>query len=208
VISWIDAFIIPIAFSLGIDAFSVALSAGIFPTANARRRTFRLVFHFGLFQGGMTVLGWLGGRTVEPVVADFDHWIAFALLAYVGGRMLRSAWRGDQDECRDDPSRGLMLVLMSVSTSIDAFVVGLSLALAGAPILWPAVMIALVAAAMTFVGLRLGCRLSAVLGRPAGFMGGAVLILIGVQVVLSHCWANCTTVQLSRRARFHTRRSF
>jgi putative Mn2+ efflux pump MntP len=177
---------IPIAFSLGIDAFSVALSAGIFPTTSERRRAFRLVFHFGLFQGGMTVLGWLGGRTVEPAIADFDHWIAFALLVYVGGHMLRLAWRGNQDECRGDPSRGLMLVVMSVSTSMDAFAVGLSLALTGAPILWPAVVIALVAAGMTFVGLRLGCRLSTALGRPAEFIGGAVLILIGVQVVVSH----------------------
>jgi putative Mn2+ efflux pump MntP len=177
---------VPLAFSLGLDAFSVSLSASVFPTDDERRRTFRLVFHFGLFQGGMTLLGWLGGRTIEPIVADFDHWVAFALLAYVGGRMLRSAWRSDREDCREDPSRGMMLVLMSVGTSIDALAVGLSLALAGSSILLPSLMIGLVAAAMTYVGLKIGCRLGALFGRPVEFVGGLILIGIGVQVVISH----------------------
>jgi len=189
VISWIDVLVFPIAFSLGIDAFSVALSAGVFPTPNERRRTFRLVFHFGLFQGGMAFLGWLGGRTVASVVAGVEPWVAFGLLVYIGGRMLRSAWRGDAGDCGKDPSRGMLLVLMSVSTSIDALAVGLSLALAGSPIVVPSLIIGLVAAAMTYVGLKLGCRLSALLGRPAEFVAGVVLVLIGVQVVVSHLTA-------------------
>lgn len=168
------------------DAFSVALSASVFPTDNERRRTFRLVFHFGLFQGGMALLGWLGGRTIEPLVASYDHWVAFALLAYVGGRMLRSAWQSDGEGYVEDPSRGTMLVLMSVGTSIDALAVGLSLALTGNPILWPSLVIALVAATMTYVGLKLGHKLGVIFGRPVQFIGGLVLLAIGVRVVLSH----------------------
>jgi putative Mn2+ efflux pump MntP len=185
-VTWIDLIILPVAISLGIDAFSVALSAGVFPTENERRRTFRLVFHFGFFQGGMAALGWLGGHTIEPLIASFDHWLAFALLAYVGGRMLYSAWQNDEQDCRQDPSRGTMLVLMSIGTSIDALAVGLSLALAGSPILWPSLIIGLAAAAMTYVGLKLGCGLSAVFGRPVEFLGGLVLFGIGVRVLLSH----------------------
>jgi putative Mn2+ efflux pump MntP len=177
---------LPVAISLGVDAFSVALGAGVFPTDDERRRTFRLVFHFGLFQGGMTLLGWLGGHTVEPIIADFDHWIAFALLSYVGGRMLYAAWRDGGTGCRQDPSRGTMLVLMSVGTSIDALAVGLSFALAGVPVIWPSLLIGLVAAAMTYVGLRLGHRLSACFGRPVQFVGGVVLIAIGIRVLVSH----------------------
>ncbi len=185
-ITWTDLIILPVAISLGIDAFSVALSAGIFPSDDERRRTFRLVFHFGLFQGGMTLLGWLGGRTMESLIADFDHWIALALLTYVGGHMLHSAWRGDQEAHRQDPSRGIMLVLMSVGTSIDALAVGLSLALTGTHVLWPSLLIGVVASAMTYVGLNLGYRLGMMFGRPVEFMGGLVLIGIGVQVVVSH----------------------
>jgi putative Mn2+ efflux pump MntP len=185
-VAWVDLIILPLAISLGIDAFSVAMSAGVFPTDDERRRAFRLVFHFGLFQGGMTLLGWLGGRTMASLIADFDHWIALALLSYVGGHMMLSAWRGDQEGCRQDPSRGVMLVLMSVGTSIDALAVGLSLALAGSPVLWPSLVIGLVAAVMTYAGLNLGHKLGLMFGRPVEFMGGVVLIAIGVQVVVSH----------------------
>lgn len=185
-ITWADLIIVPLAISLGIDAFSVAMGAGTFPTDSERRRTFRLVFHFGLFQGGMALLGWLSGHTVEPIVADYDHWIAFLLLAYVGGRMLLLAWRGDADDLRDDPSRGSMLVLMSVGTSIDALAVGLSLALAGSQIFWPSVTISIVAAIMTYVGLRIGCKMGVMFGRPIQVVGGLVLIAIGVRVLVSH----------------------
>ena len=185
-INWADLIILPLAVSLGIDAFSVAMGAGTFPTDSERRRTFRLVFHFGLFQGGMALLGWLIGRTIEPVVAAFDHWIALFLLAYVGGRMILSAFRGDGDGLPDDPSRGSMLVLMSVGTSIDALAVGLSLALAGNQILWPSLTIAIVAAIMTYIGLKIGCRLGVMFGRPIQIIGGLVLIAIGVRVLVSH----------------------
>jgi putative Mn2+ efflux pump MntP len=177
---------LPLAVSLGIDAFSVAMGAGTFPTDSERRRTFRLVFHFGLFQGGMALLGWLVGRTVEPIVAAYDHWIALLLLAYVGGRMILAAFRDDGDAICEDPSRGSMLVLMSVGTSIDALAVGLSLALAGSQILWPSITIGIVAAIMTYVGLRIGCRLGMIFGRPIQIVGGLVLIAIGVRIVITH----------------------
>jgi putative Mn2+ efflux pump MntP len=183
---WTDLIFVPLAVSLGIDAFSVALGAGVFPTDDEARRTFRLVFHFGFFQGGMTLLGWFGGRTIEPLIASVDHWVAFALLAYVGGRMLRTAFRKDADHVPEDPSRGKLLVLMSVGTSIDALAVGLSLALAGTQILGPSLLIGIVAAVMTYVGLKLGHKLGLWFGQSIQFVGGVVLLLIGVRVLISH----------------------
>lgn len=168
------------------DAFSVALGAGVFPTDNERRRTFRLVFHFGFFQGGMTLLGWLGGRTVEPIISGYDHWVAFALLAYVGGRMLYSGSRRDALDYREDPSRGMMLVMMSVGTSIDALAVGLSLALTDSPIIFPSLVIAVVASLMTYVGLKLGLKLGALFGQSVQLLGGLILIGIGVRVLMTH----------------------
>jgi putative Mn2+ efflux pump MntP len=185
-IDWVDFIILPLAVSLGVDAFSVALGAGAYPTESERRRTFRLVFHFGFFQAGMAFLGWLGGHTIESFIAAYDHWIAFGLLAYVGGRMLYASWLGDAETCNQDPSRGLTLVLMSVGTSIDALAVGLSLALAGSAILWPSLIIGVVAAGMTFVGLRLGCKMGVMFGRPMQLVGGLVLIGIGVRVLTTH----------------------
>jgi putative Mn2+ efflux pump MntP len=100
--------------------------------------------------------------------------------------MVLAAWRGDSNDLRNDPSRGSMLVLMSVGTSIDALAVGLSLALAGTQILWPSLTISIVASVMTYVGLKIGCRLGVMFGRPIQLIGGLVLIAIGVQVVVSH----------------------
>jgi putative Mn2+ efflux pump MntP len=184
--SWADLLVLPLAIGLGIDAFSVAMGAGTFPTDSEGRRTFRLVFHFGLFQGGMALLGWLAGHSVAPIVADFDHWIAFLLLTYVGGCVLLSAWRGDANDLRADPSRGSMLVLMSVGTSIDALAVGLSFALAGSRILWPSLTIGLVAAIMTYVGLKVGSKMGVLFGRPTQIIGGLVLMAIGVRVLTTH----------------------
>lgn len=181
--------ILPVAISLGVDAFSVALGASVFPTENERRRAFRLVWHFGLFQGGMALLGWLIGRSIEPIIADYDHWVAFVLLAYVGGRMFRLGFRGEIESNSEDPSKGMMLVMMSVGTSIDALAIGMSLALSGSQILWPSLIIGFVAAAMTFVGLKIGHGLGVRFGRQVQLFGGLVLILIGVRVVLSHLTA-------------------
>ena len=184
---WYDLIIImPVAVSLGVDAFSVALGASVFPTDSERRRAFRLVFHFGLFQGGMALLGWLIGRSIEPIIADYDHWLAFLLLAYVGGRMLRLGLRGEFESTRNDPSRGIMLVMMSIGTSIDALAIGMSLALSGSQILLPSLAIGLVAAVMTYIGLKIGQGLGVRFGRQVQIFGGLVLIIIGIRVVVSH----------------------
>ena len=103
--------------------------------------------------------------------------------------MLYSAWREERQDQQHDPSRGVMLVVMSVGTSIDALAVGLSLAFTGHDILWPSLVIGLVAAGMTYAGLRLARRLSAVFGRPAQVLGGLVLIGIGLRVLVSHLMA-------------------
>ena len=86
-----------IALSMAMDAFAVCLGAGAQEETTGRRPTFRLAFHFGLFQFIMPVLGWLAGTTVERYIAAYDHWIAFGLLAFVGGRMVWSGFRPDAD---------------------------------------------------------------------------------------------------------------
>ena len=93
---------------------------------------FRVSFHFGLFQGGMALLGWLLGNTIVNLIANFDHWIALALLGWIGGHMVKEGLSRSDDspmENCDDPSRGKTLVMLSIATSIDALGVGLSLGL-------------------------------------------------------------------------------
>lgn len=178
--------ILLIALGLAMDAFAVCLGAGTTRFVNGPRPVFRLAFHFGLFQALMPALGWLAGTTVLPLIERFDHWIAFALLAFVGVRMVRSGLDPDGDARPADPSRGATLVMLSIATSIDALAIGLSLAVLRVQILCPAIVIGIVAAGMSLLGLRLGQSLGATFGKRMELVGGLLLIGIGVRVVLSH----------------------
>lgn len=176
-----------IALALAMDAFAVALGTGMSLATLTGRHLFRLGFHFGLFQALMPIIGWLAGLTVQKQVAAWDHWIAFALLAFVGGKMLKEAFSHDDDEAAaSDPTRGLSLVLLSVATSIDALAVGFSLSMLGISIWTPAVIIGLVAGALTVAGMLLGRRVGDKWGPRVEIVGGLVLIGIGVKILIEH----------------------
>lgn len=182
--SFLEVFLI--ALGLAMDAFAVCLGAGTTRHIEGPRPAFRLSFHFGLFQALMPVLGWLAGTSVAALIEGFDHWIAFGLLAFVGARMIRSGFDRDGESQSADPSRGATLIMLSIATSIDAFAIGLSLAMLRVQILYPAVVIGIVAAGMSLIGLRLGRRLGDAFGKRMEVIGGLILIGIGVRVVISH----------------------
>jgi putative Mn2+ efflux pump MntP len=174
-----------IAVALAMDAFAVALGTGLTLDRMTGRHIFRLGFHFGLFQAIMPVLGWFAGLTVQRRIAAYDHWVAFALLAFVGGKMIREALRDhDEDHIRPDPTRGMNLVLLSLATSIDALAVGLSLAMLNIDIWIPALVIGLVAGALTVVGMFLGRRIGDAWGKKVEILGGLVLLAIGLKILL------------------------
>jgi len=179
--------ILLIALGLAMDAFAVSLGAGTSELANNKRARFRLAFHFGWFQAMMPVIGWLAGQTVAQYISAFDHWVAFALLAAIGGKMIYEAL-GERDEeaQRKDPTKGASLVVLSVATSIDALAVGLSLALLGTAIWYPALVIGIVALVFTAVGLHLGRRFGALLGRRMEIVGGLILVAIGLRILIDH----------------------
>ena len=170
------------------DAFAVAIATGIVLGTVSGRQTFRLAFHFGLFQFLMPVVGYLAGMTVERYITGYDHWLAFALLAYIGGKMVHEGIRGEEEgNGGKDPTRGMSLVVLSVATSIDALAVGISLGvLHNEGIVYPGVVIGIVACTFTAVGLHLGKRLGAVFGKRMEIVGGIVLIGIGVKILIDH----------------------
>ncbi len=175
-----------IALGLAMDAFAVCLCAGTTGFINGLRPVFRLAFHFGLFQALMPALGWLVGIGVERYIAAFDHWVAFGLLAFVGVRMIRSGLAPDGDEDCVDPSRGGTLIMLAIATSIDAFAVGLSFAVLRVSIVWPVIIIGVVAALMSMLGIYLGNRLGQTFGKRMEVIGGFILVVIGIRVVISH----------------------
>ena len=170
-----------IAVGLGADAFSVALAVG---TTGARpRRTFRLSLHFGLFQFFMPILGWQAGRRILPHIAAWDHWVAFGILAAIGIHMLVHSFRPGAKRPQGDPTRGWRLLLLSLATSIDALGVGIGLGVMGATLILPCVVIGVVAGLMTWVGMRLGDRVSRRFGRRAEVAGGILLIGLAVKLL-------------------------
>ena len=157
--------ILMIAVGLAMDAFAVSIAAGTSGRLDGKRATFRLSFHFGLFQAMMPLIGWYAGVHIAHLISAFDHWVAFGLLLIVGGRMIIASFKSEAETFDKDPSKGFSLVLLSVATSIDALAVGLSMALLGVAIWFPSVVIGLVAAGLTTLGLLLGNRL----GGRCGF---------------------------------------
>jgi len=176
-----------IAVALAMDAFAVAIAAGLTLRPMTGRHVFRLSFHFGLFQALMPIIGWSAGAAVHEYIAAFDHWVAFGLLCLVGGKMIREALsEGGEKHLASDPTAGWSLVVLSVATSIDALAVGLSLAMIGSDIAVPALVIGVVAAAFTAVGMVLGRRTGSLWGQRVEVAGGLVLIAIGVRIVVEH----------------------
>lgn len=176
-----------IALGLAADCFAVALSGSISMKKLSFPQVFRASLSFGLFQGLMPVLGWLAGRTIVDLVADYDHWVAFILLALVGGRMIWESYRsGDGHSENADITRGWRLLTLSVATSIDALAVGLSFAFSGINIAVASLTIAGVAFLATATGFLLGRKIGGLVGKRAEAIGGLVLIAIGLRILLEH----------------------
>lgn len=178
-----------LAFGLAMDALAVAIAVGLTLGEVTGRQTFRLAFHFGLFQFLMPLLGWAAGTGLTHWIAHYDHWLAFLVLAYVGGRMIWEARKPKEIRFPSDPTRGWMLVTLSVATSLDAFAVGLGWGMVEENLWLGAIVIGVVAGLMTMLGLRYGSRLGARWGRRAETAGGLLLVLIGLKILLEHCLA-------------------
>jgi manganese efflux pump family protein len=172
------------AVGLAMDCFAVSLGAGTTRKYASLRSILRMAFHFGLFQGLMTLLGWLAGSTISAYIAAFDHWVVLALLGCVGLRMVRSGFDPNCEAHCVDPSRGKMLVLLCIATSIDALAVGLSLAFLSIDILSSSLIIGLVTLALSAAGLLSGHLMGVRLGKRMEIVGGLLLIGIGLKVVL------------------------
>jgi len=175
-----------LSLSLALDAFAVSLSTGALIKTRTWRDYFRIPFHFGLFQFLMPVFGWYLGSTIEPLIAEIDHWIAFLMLAIIGGKMIKAAFSKEKELQTSDPSRGISLVILSIATSIDALAVGFSLALLRYDIWFPSVLIGIITAVLSLIGLFAGNRLGNKFGNIVEVCGGVILILIGFKIAISH----------------------
>ncbi len=180
--------VLGLAFALAMDAFAVSLGLGLNLVRASAVQTLRLALFFGVFQFLMPVIGWGAGTTVIGLIERFDHWVAFALLLGVGGKMIVESFRGagTVKVRKSDPTRGFSLLVLSVATSLDSLAVGLSLAALRVAIVYPAAVIGVVAFLMTVIGMKLGPLVGRVVGKRAELAGGLILILIGIKILADH----------------------
>jgi len=187
-----------IALSLSMDAFAVSVSAAACSKHLSRYHMLRAASAFGLFQFLMPLAGWFLGSAFSALIQSSDHWIAFGLLAAVGGKMLVEVfeeWKnppeesacptGDDARKRDLSSKRIVL-LLAVATSIDALAVGMSFSLVGKPALQPSLVIGIVTFIVCIGGFFFGKRVGVLMGRYAQIAGGLVLIAIGGRILGQH----------------------
>lgn len=180
--------ILGIAVALAMDAFAVSISYGCGLRQFRARVMFWVAGAFALFQGGMTLLGYAAGCTFAQYIKALDHYVAFGLLLFIGAKMIREAFRGEEHCEAVDPSaiNFRRLLVLSLATSIDALAVGLSFAFLEVRILPASLIIAAVTLLFSMIGVKAGHVLQKIFGRKIEILGGAILIIIGFQILISH----------------------
>ncbi len=180
--------IILIALGLSMDAFAVAMCKGLGMARLNRRSALVIALFFGGFQAAMPLLGWLLGKQFEAYITAVDHWIAFALLALIGGKMIFDALRGGESQAGAATDRldYRELLLMAVATSIDALAVGVTFAFLQVAILRAISLIGAITFALSYLGVVVGFHFGARFEKKAQLAGGATLILIGLKILLEH----------------------
>jgi putative Mn2+ efflux pump MntP len=179
--------ILIIAISLSADCFAVAICASISNKKLAAWHGLRIALFFGVFQAAMTLIGWWTGSYIFNLISGFDHWVAFGLLAFVGGKMIwESIHEKEGEEGKGDITRWWYLVTLAIATSLDALAVGLSFAFLQVNLAMASITIGIVAFIITLCGFFLGKKLGALVGKRAEIIGGIILILIGLRILLEH----------------------
>jgi putative Mn2+ efflux pump MntP len=180
--------IVIIGIGLAMDCFAVALARGAKPGIDKVRLALLFGLVFGLFQAGMTVLGWAAGSLFIGIIAPYDHWIAFIILSAIGLKMIYEGVKGEpvrEDDAGSFPGMTSVL-LLAVATSIDALAIGLGFAFLDIQIAIPSLIIGLITAIFAIAGALLGTRLEKILGNKMEIVGGIILIGIGIKIVTEH----------------------
>lgn len=177
------------ALALAMDSFTVAITAGLILKRVQLRHFFMIAFFFGAFQALMPLMGWAGSVHFYRFIENYDHWIAFAILVFLGVRMIREGIQ-DGEEKHFDPTKLATVLVLAVGVSIDALAVGISFTCVGMNTL-ASIAYSLIAIGVTSFVLALGgCFLGSLIGDRLRFpvepLGGAVLVILGVKILLEH----------------------
>lgn len=176
--------ILLIAIGLSMDSVAVSISGGMCLSRFTWRHSLKMAMVMGVFQGGMTWLGWLLGSRFSTYITNFDHWIAFVLLGYLGGKMIYESFRKEEHAVISFSIKTLLT--LGVATSIDALAVGISMAFLQTAIWFPAAIIAGTTFFLSFAGVLCGCRFGQIKGLNVELLGGVILVAIGIKILVEH----------------------
>ena len=179
-----DIITILIALGLAMDSFSVSITRGFTTKTRTSIEAIRTGFFFGLFQALMPVAGWLVGLSIINLISGFDHWIAFGLLVFIGIRMIYESITKESKQIVSSSSFKI-LIIMSIATSIDALVVGLSLSFLETSIATTVITIGIITFSLSVLGVYLGKKFGSYFEK-IGILGGIILIIIGVRILIEH----------------------
>lgn len=183
--STLELFIIAVGLSM--DAFAVAICKGLSVQTLKWRHMLTVGLYFGLFQGLMPLGGYFLGKQFEEYIVKFDHWVAFVLLAVIGGNMIREALSKDEDECHCESFGFKAMIPLAVATSIDALAVGVTFGfMPDVNITFAVLFIGVITFTLSGVGVKIGNVFGAKYKAKAELAGGIILILMGTKILLEH----------------------
>jgi len=178
--------ILIIATALSMDAFSVSIATGAAYKKTGNFNALKMAFFFGIFQAVMPIVGWLAGLSFRKYIESFDHWIAFALLAAVGGKMIYEAIFTKQKQQKNNPMTLTLLLVLSIATSIDALAVGITFSLIAESIIKAVIVIGLVTFVFSYIGVFIGEKLGHFFENKIEIAGGLMLLAIGIKILIEH----------------------
>jgi len=178
--------VIAIAVGLAMDTFAVSIVTGAAYKQLHIRHALRMAGFFGGFQAFMPVVGYLAGLTVRQYVSNFDHWIAFGILAAVGLKMIYESFKIKEERKTPNPANLAVVLVLAIATSIDALAVGITLSLITNAIALAVIIIGAVTFGLSFAGVYIGKRFGHFFESGIEAIGGLVLIGLGIKIVLQH----------------------
>jgi len=179
--------IILIAIGLSMDSFAVSVTNGLTIKDLNVKRILTISFSLAIFQALMPLIGWFSGIGIEKYIKEFDHWIAFLLLSFIGIKMIYEGLK-KKEILKDEELKILTLIGQSFATSIDAFAVGISFALLNLSIVTPVLIIGLITFVVSLIGLQLGKYFGKKIGKSVEILGGIVLFGIGLKILIEHLY--------------------
>ena len=177
--------LIVLSIGLGLDAFAVSICKGISMKKMDWKKACIIGLYFGGFQAIMPVIGYFLGSTFESFITSFDHWVAFILLAVIGGNMIKETFSKENENINGDVGFKTMIIL-AIATSIDALAVGITFAFFNVNLLLAITLIGIITFALSVIGTKIGNRFGDKYENNAEFLGGVILILLGIKILLEH----------------------